>query len=90
MIITAKFAAVCPCCSGRINAGDRIEWSKGEKARHVSCAGKPVAKSAPRPAAYSARRSYGKWTGCSCGSREDSYGDLIPSPRNCASCEHDA
>lgn len=33
--------------------------------------------------------SRGKWTGCSCGSREDEHG-LIPSPRNCWQCNHDA
>lgn len=32
----------------------------------------------------------GRWTGCSCGSREDSYGMLIPREGNCSSCEHDA
>jgi hypothetical protein len=39
-----------------------------------------------------ARSSYvrGLWTGCSCGSREDSAGQLIPARRNCESCEHDA
>jgi hypothetical protein len=29
-------------------------------------------------------------TGCSCGSREDSHGELIPSSRNCFTCNHDA
>lgn len=32
----------------------------------------------------------GKWTGCSCGSREDDAGDLIPSSRNCKQCDFDA
>jgi hypothetical protein len=32
----------------------------------------------------------GRWTGCSCGSREDEFGDLIPSERNCRQCEFDA
>ena len=36
------------------------------------------------------RTPVGRRTGCSCGSREDKNGDLIPSPRNCAQCEHDA
>ena len=34
-------------------------------------------------------RSRGRWTGCSCGSREDEYGTLIPSDSNCSSCEYD-
>lgn len=48
MIITAKFASVCPCCSVRINVGDRIEWSKGSAARHPACKGKTVQQTAPR------------------------------------------
>jgi len=97
MTITAKFASICPCCNGHITPGTKVEWSKGSKARHVACTsastmptatylGRVVVADMPR------RRSYGRgrWTGCSCGSREDNYGDLIPSDRNCASCEHDA
>jgi len=34
--------------------------------------------------------SRGQRTGCSCGSREDSAGDLIPSVSNCQSCNFDA
>lgn len=37
MVITAKFASVCPACNARIEVGSKVEWSKGEKARHVSC-----------------------------------------------------
>ncbi len=33
---------------------------------------------------------YGRRTGCYCGSREDSSGELIPSPRNCKQCHFDA
>lgn len=47
MTITAKFASVCPCCQSRIAVGDKVEWSKGSKARHVACSGKPAAH-APR------------------------------------------
>lgn len=59
MIITAKFTSVCPCCSAQIKAGEKVEWTKGSKARHVACAGKPAAaaSSAPRRSAYS--RGYG-------------------------------
>lgn len=42
MTITAKFSSTCPCCSKPISAGTRVEWSKGTKARHVECAGKPT------------------------------------------------
>ncbi len=54
MIITAKFASVCPCCNVRIVAGSKVEWSKGSPAKHVACTG-----TASAPAASSAvRRNY--------------------------------
>jgi hypothetical protein len=55
MTITAKFATVCPCCNSRINAGDKVEWIKGSKARHVACASRPGAVTATSAAP---RRSY--------------------------------
>lgn len=38
MIITAKFASCCPLCNGDLRVGDQVEWTKGEKAKHPSCA----------------------------------------------------
>lgn len=66
MTITAKFASVCPCCNNRIRVGEKVEWSKGNKARHVKCAA-VVESSMPRKPyrAYSGRqdcRKYG-WDG---------------------------
>ncbi len=91
MTITAKFASVCPCCNVRITPGTKVEWSKGSPARHVTCTGAPaVARVMVADMPRRRPTGRGRWTGCSCGSREDSYGDLIPSDRNCASCEHDA
>jgi hypothetical protein len=46
--------------------------------------------STDRPAAATRSRGRGRWTGCSCGSREDAGGELIPSERNCRQCEFDA
>ena len=37
MIITARFASCCPTCSRAVSVGDKVEWSKGTKARHVAC-----------------------------------------------------
>lgn len=68
--------------------GWRVPAAKASQAQAI-VSGAP--KSSPRSdSTY--RRAYrpGRWTGCSCGSREDAHGDLIPSARNCASCEHDA
>ncbi len=58
----------------------RVVWTDGSVA---ICA----TTSPDRPQAT--RRS-GTWTGCSCGSREDSNGQLIESAKNCWTCEHDA
>jgi hypothetical protein len=56
MIITAKFASTCPKCSLAIAIGSKVEWSKGSKAAHVACAGRPATASvrvaAPRSARY--------------------------------------
>jgi len=49
VIITAKFASVCPACSGRITVGDKVEWSKGCKAVHVACAGSASSVAAREP-----------------------------------------
>ena len=91
MIISAKFASVCPCCSSRIAVGSKIEWSKGSKAVHVGCAGKPAAAgttvTVSRPAPRRSSYSRGKWNGCSCGARELPEGGL--SANACASCRFD-
>jgi len=93
MIISAKFASVCPCCSVRITPGSRVEWIKGSKAVHVACAGKPapiaLAATSVRRSSYAGRTSYarGKWNGCSCGARELPEGGL--SANACASCKFD-
>src|SRR4051812_18893962 len=39
-IIIAKFNSACPACSFAINAGDRVEWEAGKKAKHVKCPAK--------------------------------------------------
>ena len=87
MIITAKFASMCPCCSIRIVAGSKVEWSKDSAARHVACAGSAttVVRSAP---VASTRRAYAPRsvrTGCRCGSVE---GEIRTT--DCWTCKHDA
>lgn len=37
MVIRAKFNSRCPKCGQYINAGDEVNWTKGEKATHVTC-----------------------------------------------------
>jgi hypothetical protein len=92
MIITAKFASACPCCSQRIIPGSKVEWSKGSPAKHTACPQGPALAVSASPARRSPYRGVarGRWTGCSCGSRTDSAGDLVQSARNCQSCEFDA
>lgn len=87
MIITAKFASACPCCSSRIQPGSKVEWSKGSKAMHLGCASDPGAKTAARTPARSTRSSngLGRRTGCSCGSQEGGSKDS-----DCWTCRHDA
>jgi hypothetical protein len=52
MIITAKYASVCPCCSQRIVPGTKVEWAKGSPAKHGACSQGPAAtvSAAPAPA----------------------------------------
>ncbi len=47
-------------------------------------------ESLDRPPSRPATSRGSRRTGCSCGSREDATGQLIESPRNCASCVRDA
>jgi hypothetical protein len=52
MVITAKFASICPCCNARIEVGSKVEWEKGSKACHVACTG------STSPKATTARRGF--------------------------------
>src|SRR5688572_29691290 len=38
MTITARFSSICPVCRTEIAAGARVEWNRGERARHLACA----------------------------------------------------
>jgi hypothetical protein len=98
MLITAKFASVCPTCGQPINVGSRVEWSRGAKAVHQACVGAGKG-AAPAPSASPSTFSYqrgsrsgggarGKATGCSCGSREMPDGTL--SAGACKQCRYDA
>lgn len=37
MLIDALYRTVCPACNSTINIGDKIEWTRGVKARHAVC-----------------------------------------------------
>jgi hypothetical protein len=37
MTIISKFPGKCTACGGHISAGTKIEWAKGQGARHVTC-----------------------------------------------------
>jgi hypothetical protein len=90
MIIVAKFASTCPCCSRPITVGAKVEWSRGAKAVHVACVGQ-AASAAPtaasRPARSFSRRPAGRRNGCSCGARQLPGGGL--SANACAQCRFD-
>lgn len=76
MVITAKFASVCPVCGGRIAVGTSVEWSKGERAAHVACKAGAAAPVAPKAAKAAPAKSslpsvteapyvrYEKWAPC--------------------------
>jgi hypothetical protein len=85
MLITAKFASVCPCCSQRIQVGSKVEWSKGSPAKHTACAqgSTSTVSAAPARGSSSWRNQGGRWNGCSMGCREGN-----PNPR-CKSCMFD-
>jgi hypothetical protein len=52
MVITAKYPSRCATCQQSIAVGARIEWSKGQPARHVACA---ATSPSPSPSAPSRR-----------------------------------
>lgn len=66
MTITAKYPSTCPDCDQAITPGQKVEWERGSKARHASCAGTaPDRGSAPAASSERAitvervgRRSY--------------------------------
>ena len=39
MTITARYASKCATCGGSIREGERIEWVRGQPARHIRCSG---------------------------------------------------
>ena len=87
MIIAAKFASLCPCCSQRIVPGSKVEWSKGSPAKHMACSGAVASTLSARPAGRRYTSSRGRWNGCSCGAREMPDGSL--SGNACSQCRYD-
>ena len=55
MIITAKFASTCPCCSQRIEVGSKVNWAKGTKASHVACGHAPASAVTREPVSIDGR-----------------------------------
>lgn len=58
MVITAKFSSTCPACNHSISAGTKVEWNKGQKARHADCtaAASPPASAPRNPGEASAKQ----------------------------------
>lgn len=74
----------CPVCRASHPAGTPIEKRDGAWVP-VKCSGSvSTAPAAPRASTYRRSSPRGRWTGCSCGSREDN-----PRASDCASCQHD-
>lgn len=85
MVITAKFSSTCPCCSEPITVGSKVEWSKGQKARHVACAGKPAVASTARRSSYG-RSAYRNGTA---GGRAYGWDGVYGSPSYYSSGQYD-
>jgi hypothetical protein len=89
MTITAKFASVCPCCNVRIAVGTKVEWSKGNKARHVACAasGATVNPAATVSSIQASRRNWGRARGMGSGhgqaSRMPGYSSYCTDNESC-------
>lgn len=87
------FGPVSPGCT--VEVATKAGAHKVETVGRVIWTGSGVAlctivQGSNRTASTGRKTGGSRRTGCACGSREDSYGDLIHSDRNCASCEHDA
>ena len=37
MLIRSKFSSTCRVCGGNIEKGERIDWARGQGARHTKC-----------------------------------------------------
>lgn len=48
MVITAKYASTCPDCGNTIREGSKVQWERGQKARHVSCPNGGTGDAAPQ------------------------------------------
>mgnify|MGYP001610170486 FL=1 len=64
MTISAKYPSRCAVCGGTIVVGAKIEWAKGQPARHTACpaaapakARKSTAPRAPSPAAVAGEKT---------------------------------
>lgn len=92
MIITAKFASVCPTCSNRIDVGAKVEWSKGARAVHAACvaaapaAAKPAQTRNPLTVRSSTRRARGARF-CEGWGADNPHAPLPP--YTCTQCGHD-
>jgi len=61
MTIIAKYAGRCQVCGGHIAAGEEIEWSKAEGARHTKC---PVQAPPTEPDPNAIELGGGSGNGC--------------------------
>lgn len=85
MVIVAKFSSVCPCCSGRIEVGSKVNWAKGSKASHVACGSSVSSVAASRQTAGTPARNYdpNKFNGY--GARRGGFRKACVTDGNCSS-----
>jgi hypothetical protein len=76
MTIKARYAGRCGRCGGAINAGDEMEWSRGQPTRHLTC---PASTATTEPTADVIHIGGGSGYGC----EGWAVGAVIARPRNC-------
>ena len=69
MEITAKFNSMCPTCGNQISAGEKCEWERGQKAKHIKCPTDKTIQAGPKKTGQ-------LWEECRCG-REPIYMPLM-------------
>ncbi len=62
MTIKARYPSQCAVCGGAIAPGDAIEWTRGSRARHTTCAGQTAGEHRIKRAARRYGSSYTRFS----------------------------
>lgn len=64
MTITSRYDSICKRCGGKISRGEKIEWTRGEGARHLECPAEPEKAEPSYGQSFTARRGGGRCADC--------------------------